>query len=153
MQGRSRRAALIPAALAWQFDRHAGIQHFATARKYLEKAGMPVRDAAIVAYYDRVVDPGTSRLQLEAAFFRATRHPSKRENRYLPVTIALAMAPLDFSRAVEMARAIPTVPNPDAHFDALRKLAQFAGALGDVAKRYRSNAGPRRIAGCPEYAE
>ena len=79
-----------------------------------------------------MIDPAASRLLLEAANWLSKAKPESMNPDWAQLPIALAMAPLDFDRALEIAHAIPN--EQGAGFDAQRKLAQFLLAPDEVRK-------------------
>jgi hypothetical protein len=77
------------------------------------------------AYYTAQASPVASRMALEREWSVAQGDPDVSRNPRRLARIALAMAPVDSGRAVELARKIPA---GGSRLDALRKLAQYLAA-------------------------
>jgi hypothetical protein len=115
------------ASLAYRIDPATGAALFAQARNRVATEG---ENSVTFAYYYRVIDPAESRLWLEAAYRELQQQPDANNPSWSLMPVALAMAPLDFDRAEEIARSIPV--GDGARFDTQRKLAQFLLAPDDV---------------------
>jgi hypothetical protein len=117
------------AAMAYGNDRELGGELFAGARKAVATDS----DVAQFAFYYSQVDPAESRLMMERQFARRKKQGPEHGSFRPLVAPVLAMAACDFDRALELAQSIPA-SDPNAHFDALRKLAQYALAPEPVRR-------------------
>ena len=117
------------AAKAYELDQTVGMQLFAAAREKMNKEREKRRAIPAFASAYRVVDPAESRFMLEAEFARL----GEQEQQWGYEALALAMAPLDIERALEMARSMPNNES-GSRFNALRKIGQYALALGSSRK-------------------
>lgn len=116
---------------AMAVDPALGSGLLAKARDYAEAMRRTLPDYAekyrgIVswAFYAAQVTPVASRMALEQAW-TAQEDSDVRRNSERLTRIALAMAPVDTERAIELARKMPA---GGARLDALRKLAQYLAA-------------------------
>jgi hypothetical protein len=109
------------AAQAYALDPAVGRALFAEVlQRIVEGQG---HAAVEYAFYYRSVDPAASRVLLESLYAQL-RQRSDAHNGWSQLPYAMAMATLDFDRALEIARAIP-VSIDDGRFRAVRKLAQY----------------------------
>jgi hypothetical protein len=112
---------------AYRIDPESGTVLFNQARRRVDTEGY---NKITFAYYYRIIDPAESRLRLEAAYRQLQEKPDSLNPDRDLMPVALAMAPLDFDRALEIARAIPD--GKGTRFDTRRKLAQFILAPEDA---------------------
>lgn len=110
------------AAAASSIDNALGDELFTEAMKRVEEQQA---DRTTLAYALRNTNPAASRLLLESAFRQLTAKPDEMNPERSLLRVALAMAPLDFDRAWEIARAIPEDKSVHARYDARRKLIQY----------------------------
>lgn len=106
-------------------DRAVGLDLFSTVRAYARERNT---NRATFAIYYRQIDPAESRLILEALQYELRSFSYGRFATWDAAFLALGMAPLDFERALHMARAIPVEDSGDGRYPALdcrRRLAQF----------------------------
>jgi uncharacterized GH25 family protein len=125
-------------AEAMTLDPALGREMLAKAREYADERKRLTSDigegaAGLVswAYYAGRVTPVASRLTLEREWAAALRDPDIGREPHRLLRIALAMAPADTERAVELARKIPA---GNARYDAMRKLAQYLAAPPAIRK-------------------
>lgn len=117
------------AAMAYGKDHELGGELFAAARKAVATDS----DVAQFAFYYSQIDPAESRLMMERQFARRKKQGPELGSFRPLVWPVLAMAASDFDRALELAQSIPA-SEPNAHFDAQRKLAQYALASEPVRR-------------------
>ncbi len=117
------------AAMAREKDSALGAELFAAAQEIEERAGGSVPE---FAFYYSPVSPAESRLLVETDFARSQR-PQPSGHYWHLVPPVLAMAAVDIDRALEMARSIPG-DDPNARFDAQRKIAQYVLAPESVRR-------------------
>ena len=122
------------AAMAYEMDRDLGAELFAEAWKNL-KLDEEKRQGSIAgfAFYYSRIDPAESRLMLETEFASGLQKGDDGGRYSWLVPPVLAMAAVDIDRALEMARSIPE-RDPNARFDAMRKIAQYVLATESVRR-------------------
>jgi hypothetical protein len=120
--------------MAYEMDRDLGAELFAEAWKNL-KLDEEKRQGSIAgfAFYYSRIDPAESRLTLETEFASGLQKGDDGGRYFWLVPPVLAMAAVDVDRALEMARSIPE-RDPNARFDAMRKIAQYVLATESVRR-------------------
>jgi hypothetical protein len=120
------------AALGMEVDPALGAELFATAHDAQAAATKQTGsfDPQFAFYYSRV-DPAEARAMMEAEFSRR-RNSASADRPFRLVPPVLAMAAVDVDRALEMARAIPSL-------DAQRKIAQYVLAPDSVRRTLAFN--------------
>jgi protocatechuate 3,4-dioxygenase beta subunit len=146
-QGAAGKAGVLAwiAALAMEVDPALGAELFATAHDAQVAATRQTGsfDPRFAFYYGRV-DPAEARVIMESEFARR-RSATAEEGPFVLTPPILAMAAVDVDRALEMARAIPSL-------DAQRKIAQYVLAPDSVRRTLafdRWNASDTWIPGTP----
>jgi len=109
------------AAVASSIDKALGDELFTEALKRVEAKQT---NRTTLAWYLRNSNPAASRLLLESTVRQLTAKPDAMNPGRSLLPVALAMAPLDFDRAWEIARAIPEGED-QARYDTQRKLIQY----------------------------
>lgn len=109
------------AAVAYSNDPVEGASLLAKARAQVDKPdqnGYERQTDLPYAFYSATVAPGESRMRIEIDFARSQ---ARTQQTWSLVPCAMAMAAVDPTRALEIAKQIPG----DAGFDAQRKIAQY----------------------------
>ncbi|MHB9110725.1 MAG: carboxypeptidase regulatory-like domain-containing protein [Armatimonadota bacterium] len=109
------------AAAASSIDKALGDELFAEAMKRVEAQQA---NRTTLAWALRDTNPAAGRLLLESTVRQLTAKPDAMNPGRSLLPVALAMAPLDFDRAWEIARAIPEGED-QARYDTQRKLIQY----------------------------
>ncbi len=121
-------------AMAWQLDEKLGRQIFAQGLQRVQSLDenerrYSISSVAAFAFYYRLVDPVESRVIIEKEFARLLNTPVTEEDKWTHShnlsALAVAMAPLDPERALQLSWLIPIDAQDGASFVTQCKIARY----------------------------